>query len=62
VLNKIDALGADARVQRRENLVTALSWEGPVFEISAVSGEGCKLLCGQIMDFLEEQNERERAS
>ncbi|MFZ0487633.1 MAG: GTPase ObgE [Arenicellales bacterium] len=62
VLNKIDALGADARAQRRENLVTALSWEGPVFEISAVSGEGCELLCGQIMDFLEEQNERERAS
>jgi len=55
VLNKIDALDEQARAERRERLLAALSWEGPVFEVSAVSGEGCGHLCRCVMGFLDEQ-------
>ncbi|MGA8260313.1 MAG: GTPase ObgE [Arenicellales bacterium] len=60
VLNKIDALDAESRAERPRRLVDALGWAGPVFEVSAVSGEGCELLCRQVMTFLEGEAEREQ--
>lgn len=60
VLNKIDVLDEAARAERRARIVAALEWAGPIFEISAVSGEGCDHLCGSVMSFLEEQAEAER--
>ncbi|MDZ7841018.1 MAG: GTPase ObgE [Gammaproteobacteria bacterium] len=61
VLNKIDALDEAERAARRRRLVEALGWEGPVFEISAVSGEGCGHLCRCVMGFLDEQEPGEPA-
>jgi len=61
VLNKIDALEEQDRATRRDRVVEGLDWRGPVFEISAVSGEGCDLLCRNVMSFLEEQAPREQA-
>jgi len=55
VLNKIDALDAPERRRRREQVLAALDWKGPVFEISAVSGEGCGHLCRCVMGFLDEE-------
>lgn len=57
VLNKIDALDDAARVARRKQVVEALEWQAPVFEVSAVSGEGCDLLCQRVMGFLDQEAE-----
>ena len=44
VLNKTDLIPADERTARRDAVVTALDWEAPVFQVSAVTGEGCREL------------------
>ena len=61
VLNKIDALDEQERSVRRQRLVDSLGWEAPVFEISAVSGEGCGHLCRCVMGFLDESEPAEQA-
>jgi GTP-binding protein len=55
VLNKIDLLAPDARQAHCEALVERLGYTGPVYHVSASSGEGCKELCQAIMSYLEEQ-------
>ena len=40
VLNKIDLLEEEARKEVVDEITSALGWTGPVFAISAVSGEG----------------------
>lgn len=53
VLNKTDLLPpADSR-QRCREIVAALGWTGPVFEISALNREGTQALANAIMAFLE---------
>jgi GTP-binding protein len=54
VLNKMDLLPAAARVERARRLTHALRWKGPVYEISAINGEGCKKLTGDLMMRLEQ--------
>lgn len=53
VLNKLDLLPEDERAAHASDLVGRLQWKGPVFEISALSGEGTLPLCQQIMNTLE---------
>lgn len=53
VLNKIDML-PDAE-QRVAEFVKHYGWSGPVFAISAISGQGCKELTYAIMAHIEEQ-------
>ncbi|MEJ2330288.1 MAG: GTPase ObgE [Gammaproteobacteria bacterium] len=55
VLNKIDLLPEEERRARREALLAELGWEGPVFEISAVTGEGTKALLKALMQRVEEK-------
>ncbi len=55
VLNKIDLLAPDARVAHCDALVQRLGYTGPVYDVSALSGEGCRELCQAIMNYLEEQ-------
>ncbi len=55
VLNKIDLLSDDDLQQRRDELLQALAWEGAVFVISAVTGEGTAELVQQLMQYLEQQ-------
>ena len=52
VLNKIDLLAEDERAARSTEITTRLGWEGPVFLVSAVSGEGCMEVCRKIMAHL----------
>jgi len=40
VLTKCDLLSAEARRVRKEEIVRRLEWQGPVFMVSAVTGEG----------------------
>ena len=57
VINKIDLLGDDARAAARRELVDKLGWCGPVFEVSAATGEGTEALGRAIMRTLEETAE-----
>jgi GTP-binding protein len=54
VLNKIDLLDGEVLEERRGAVIDALGWEGPVYAISAISGEGTAALCGDLMNHLEE--------
>jgi GTP-binding protein len=53
VLNKIDLLPEGEREQRCREVVAALQWRGPVFEISALAAEGTDRLVQTVMNFIE---------
>jgi len=53
VLNKIDLLAGDDRAAAVQRIVDALDWQGPVYTISAIAGEGTDELCSAIMARLE---------
>lgn len=55
VLNKVDLLPADERAERCRDVVERLQWQGPVYEVAAISGDGTKELIGDIMTALEER-------
>ncbi len=61
VLNKCDLVDAETLAERREALLAALDWSGPVYEIAAIKGEGTDVLCGDLMVHLEALREREAA-
>jgi GTPase len=58
VLNKTDLLTEEDRASIHEDLVDRLSWKGPVFETSAVSGEGTEKLAQAVMRELEDMGEQ----
>ena len=55
VINKIDLLDDDSRAKARAALLENLDWKGPVFEVSAATGEGTEALAQAIMRELEER-------
>ena len=57
VINKIDGL-PDSE-EECERIRQALDWQGPVFMVSALSGQGVESLAQAVMRWLEEQRERE---
>jgi GTP-binding protein len=57
VINKIDLLLEDERAAARDKLLTELAWSGPVFEVSAATGEGTEALGQAVMRELERQLE-----
>jgi GTP-binding protein len=61
VLNKIDMLDAETLAERRRQVLAALDWQGPVYEIAAISGQGTALLCQDLMVHLEHRRELEAA-
>ena len=60
ILNKTDLIDETALATCRAQIVSALSWEGPVYEISAVAQHGTERLCGDLMTYLEAQAEQFR--
>lgn len=58
VLNKMDMVPKDEQQARVDSVVEALGWEGPVYQISAISGEGTKQLASDLMVWLEERRDR----
>ncbi len=58
VLNKLDMLNDPADVQAR--FCEALGWNGPVFSISALTGEGTQELVWKLQDWLDEQRRQEQ--
>ncbi len=61
VINKIDLLAADVLKERCDALLETLAWDGPVFEVSAATGEGTEALGQSIMRELEQFEELGRA-
>ncbi|NEX21497.1 Obg family GTPase CgtA [Thiorhodococcus mannitoliphagus] len=53
VLNKVDLLDADDYEARRDRLLDRLAWDAPVYGVSALSGDGTKMLVGDLMTRLE---------
>ena len=53
VLNKIDLLDDAALAAVRGDIVRKLEWDGPVFEVSAATGEGTAQLAQAVMQALE---------
>ncbi len=54
VLNKVDLLGEDELTRCRNSIIGKLNWAGPLYEVSALTGQGTKELCSQLLTHLEE--------
>jgi GTP-binding protein len=59
VLNKLDMVPEDERKKRVKDFVKRFGWKGPVFEISALTREGCEDLVVEIYNYLAEQRQAE---
>jgi len=55
VLNKVDLLPLEQRSAHCKDIVRRLEWTGPVFQISALAGEGTRALCFKMWDYLQAQ-------
>lgn len=53
VLNKLDLIPDHERTRRVEELVERFGRPAQVFEVSALTGEGCRALCFAVMDHLD---------
>lgn len=54
VINKVDLMTGEQRAAAKERLLGELDWDGPVFEVSAVTGEGTEALGQAVVQFLEQ--------
>ncbi len=52
VLNKVDMLPPEAREKRIKDIVRRLKYKGPVFEISALTREGCERLVQKVYEHI----------
>jgi GTP-binding protein len=58
VLNKLDVVPAEEREARVKDFVKRMRWKGPVFEISALTREGCEGLVQAIYKHVESRQEK----
>ena len=58
VFNKIDLLPPAQRDKHCRTILKKLHWQGPAFQISGLSGEGCQAVIYSIMTYLEEQQKK----
>jgi GTP-binding protein len=61
VLNKLDMVPADERAARVKDFVKRFKFKGPVFEISALTREGCEPLIKAIYQHVKAQQTLEQA-
>ena len=59
VLNKLDMLEPAERARRVKDFLKRFAWKGPVFQISALTREGCEELCLEIHNYLDAQKQLE---
>jgi GTPase len=57
VLNKLDMVPEDERAVRVKDFVKRMRWKGPVFEISALTREGCEPLVRAVYDHVAAMRE-----
>jgi GTP-binding protein len=60
VLNKLDMVPDDEREKRVKDFVKRFKWKGPVFEISALTREGCEPLIKAIYQHIKAQQVAEQ--
>ena len=53
MINKVDLMTGEQLTVAKARLLGELDWDGPVYEVSAVSGEGTEFLGQAVMQFLE---------
>ena len=58
VLNKLDLVSEEEHEELCQALLEKTGWKGPVYQISALTGDGTKPLTNDIMDYIEERRER----
>lgn len=58
VLNKLDLVSEDEHEALCQDLLEKTGWKGPVYQISALTGDGTKPLTNDIMDYIEARRER----
>ena len=58
VLNKLDLVSEEEHEELCQALLEKTGWKGPVYQISALTGEGTKPLTNDIMDYIEARRER----
>ncbi len=54
VLNKLDRIPDEERAARVRDFLQRFNWTGPHFEISALTGEGCRAVILAVADYLEQ--------
>jgi GTP-binding protein len=59
VINKADLLPEDSREAAKREIVEALAWDGPVFLVSAATGDGLDVLGQAVIREIEEQIEEQ---
>lgn len=57
VINKIDLLDDEDQATARDRLLRDIGWTGPVFEVSAATGEGTEQLAQAVMRELQDSDE-----
>jgi GTP-binding protein len=62
VLNKLDMVATDERAARVKEFVKRMRWKGPVFEISALTREGCEPLIQAVYQHIRAQHDAEMPS
>ncbi|AKZ61371.1 GTPase CgtA [Herbaspirillum hiltneri N3] len=62
VLNKLDVVPEADRKKRVKDFVKRFGWKGPVFEISALTRDGCEDLITEIYGYLETKRHQEHRS
>ena len=58
VLNKLDMVPDEERKSRVADFIKRYEWDGPVFEISALTGQGCESLTYAIFDYISNNRMR----
>jgi GTPase len=61
VLNKVDMVPAEQRDKRVKDFVKRLKWKGPVFQVSALTREGCEPLIRAVFQHLSQIRQTEPA-
>jgi GTPase len=61
VLNKLDMVPAEERDKRVKDFVKRLKWKGPVFQVSALTREGCEPLIHAVYQYLSQIRHAEPA-
>lgn len=57
LLNKTDLLDAETLAEKKQALIEALNWQGPVYTLSALSKQGTQSIAFDIMQQLERNRE-----
>jgi GTP-binding protein len=61
VLNKLDMVPADEREALVKDFVKRMKYKGPVFEISALTREGCELLVQKVYEHIAKVHQSQQA-